>query len=622
MTDVKSPRGELVKRSLNKTLSVLEPYLSLLNAHNTDFISHSHWENFIDKNIAEEVLKLTNDELIRLPSGTIFQRPSSSDNSSRDSARTSELVTLAARTPRWPHEHLEDFLTSIAACTLPNLGIEISLETLIESCLIPLEGNAVSIHHYMSKKKCHEVDIMAEICARLARYMDINEVVDVGSGKGYLSSRMALMYGLKVIGVDASQSFTNSANKRNENLGKRWDEFVKTAKAKVTENENQSPKCLRSVGDFASSSACDQDIGCDKNPHSGSRDTSEDKKIAVGVTEISDKMEHLNATPSMDHGAKNQPKIIDSDGLLDKMSSGCECGETGGDPSLCAFCKDMLLSRRDIPENSGACSETRPGVYIPLTQFIDSKTDLKSLVKEHLGSSAGNGQVLLTGLHTCGNLAPSMLRIFSENDAVGSICNVGCCYQHVEEEFFPNPFLHVGGDDPVPNESGFPMSSYLTGRQVKLGRNARMLASQPMDRIAAGGINSQKSLYWRAILQQILIDLTGTVRKDWQIGKICKKCPTFNVYVRKALKKLGMQDQYKITDAKIQEYLMKFPAEEKKVFAFFQLRACFGPVVEAVVLMDRLLFLLEQDHISQAYLTRLFDPVLSPRCYAILGIKN
>lgn len=47
----------------------------------------------------------------------------------------------------------------------------------------------------------------------------------------------------------------------------------------------------------------------------------------------------------------------------------------------------------------------------------------------------------LVGLHTCGNLASSSLRLFLSNPMVEFLCNVGCCYQLIEEKFSKNPFI-------------------------------------------------------------------------------------------------------------------------------------------------------------------------------------
>ena len=88
------------------------------------------------------------------------------------------------------------------------------------------------------------------------------------------------------------------------------------------------------------------------------------------------------------------------------------------------------------------------------------------------------------GLHTCGNLAPASLRIFLANPTMKLCCNVGCCYHLLDEEFYTNPY-DENQDIKTPN---FPLSTILRERQFWLGRPARMVAAQPMDR----AINNQQ----------------------------------------------------------------------------------------------------------------------------------
>ena len=42
---------------------------------------------------------------------------------------------------------------------------------------------------------------------------------------------------------------------------------------------------------------------------------------------------------------------------------------------------------------------------------------------------------LMVGLHTCGDLAPNTLRIFTSKSEVKGVCSVGCCYHLLSEEF-------------------------------------------------------------------------------------------------------------------------------------------------------------------------------------------
>ena len=49
---------------------------------------------------------------------------------------------------------------------------------------------------------------------------------------------------------------------------------------------------------------------------------------------------------------------------------------------------------------------------------------------------SSSSSLMLTKLHTCGNLAPNIFRIFLANPDARVLCNVGCCYQLLTEEFW------------------------------------------------------------------------------------------------------------------------------------------------------------------------------------------
>lgn len=48
------------------------------------------------------------------------------------------------------------------------------------------------------------------------------------------------------------------------------------------------------------------------------------------------------------------------------------------------------------------------------------------------------------------------------------------------------------------------------------------------------------ALFWRALVQKILVDLHGYWRKDWIVGKIAAKCSDFVQYAHKALSRLSI----------------------------------------------------------------------------------
>lgn len=55
---------------------------------------------------------------------------------------------------------------------------------------------------------------------------------------------------------------------------------------------------------------------------------------------------------------------------------------------------------------------------------------------------------------------------------------------------------------------------------------------------------------------------------------------------------------------------------------YWSLRAALGPLLETLILLDRLLFLQEQGSSVEAVMLPIFDPVLSPRNVAIIAKKR
>jgi hypothetical protein len=73
--------------------------------------------------------------------------------------------------------------------------------------------------------------------------------------------------------------------------------------------------------------------------------------------------------------------------------------------------------------------------------------------------------MLYIGLHTCGNLGPDSLRIFTTQESTAAVFNVPCCYhllnEAVDAELFDVFQKEYGGDHT--SDQGFPMSEHLRG---------------------------------------------------------------------------------------------------------------------------------------------------------------
>lgn len=165
------------------------------------------------------------------------------------------------------------------------------------------------------------------------------------------------------------------------------------------------------------------------------------------------------------------------------------------------------------------------------------------------------------------------------------------------------------------------MCHYLKEERWCCGRNARMSACLALERVAVGRGLPTESLFYRAVLQDIIKDCYGITKCDRHVGKIYSKSSSFLDYVRKSLKKLGL-DESKLPEKLIMDYYEKYKPRMNELEAFNMLKVVLAPCIETLILLDRLCYLKEQEDIAWSALVKLFDPVKSPRCYAVIALKQ
>ncbi|EPQ18903.1 hypothetical protein D623_10034141 [Myotis brandtii] len=72
----------------------------------------------------------------------------------------------------------------------------------------------------------------------------------------------------------------------------------------------------------------------------------------------------------------------------------------------------------------------------------------------------------------------------------------------------------------------------------------------------------------------------------------------------------------------IMDYYEKYKPRMNELEAFNMLKVVLAPCIETLILLDRLCYLKEQEDIAWSALVKLFDPVKSPRCYAVIALKQ
>ncbi|XP_015266938.1 PREDICTED: methyltransferase-like protein 25, partial [Gekko japonicus] len=463
---------------------------------------------------------------------------------------------------------------------------------------------------FMNNKKSHEVQLMSALVDGIAKYNGLNQVIDLGSGKGYLSSFLSMQCNLKVYGIDSSNTNTHGANERNRKLKKHWRAYQSQGRAnvrgQVLEKEKERPeqdkeKCKANISE--------QLLSTNNSLQSQAQVATPDSILFETADVFTDSNTSVTSKQYvLSSGAQMQlDENISENVFLNILPA--DAVETDSSPKSKwkELCEEEKERRKVASLKAKASRLKEANIYSPLTSYITAETELSDIV-------ADLEDCVMVGLHTCGDLAPNTLRIFTAKPEIKAVCSVGCCYHLLSEE-------HETEKGDIQGTWGFPMCQYLKENASFCGRNARMAACLALERVAVGQVLPTESLFYRAVLQVIIEEFYGVNRSDRNIGKVFSKSSSFLDYVRKSLKKLEL-DESKISDSLIMEYFGKYKHRMNELEAFNMLKVVLGPCIETLILLDRLCYLTEQDSLAWSGLVKLFDPIKSPRCYAVVAMKK
>lgn len=719
-----------VQLALASTVKFLQPYLQLANSHATNFIIDNHWSTLLEKNIQQELINLSDEELLALPfsaavedctpitkvkikSNELCHMKDQLSCSGNETNGESNLKTSECHSSQLC---LRKFIRDAWDHTLAGQGMYILPDTLLTDLNIvdSFDKSTVFIGEFMNQKKSHEVQQMSSICSMLARATHTNLIVDVGSGKGYLGNHLSLQYGHCVMGVDAVRSYTESAERRMTLLQRQWDgltrqavqdqrltkkqkkQLKEAAKASTAISYKNAEMGGSSVGVHVAGESVGNYCGV-SNKHNNDdycATRRQEQDLQDSFATSTDKNKQLKNTQILDEVMSKLQLVECKTCNMDKRRCICkrdqsrkEMGDV--DSQLCG------LKRKPMKDVNEVCESKITPRYIPLTLFIDKKTDFYSLTKSYFPElylsipknlqtvDISNTRVytssdiveseedypsiavkekqinfcdkpaqkehelvqkiqlvadhsniadsvcrdhtslklMLTGLHTCGDLATDSLELFVSTSDMQTVCNVGCCYHLLTEEFLAEK--HLSGKDPSRSATdvyGFPKSQFLKKQGVMLGTCTRNLACQAVHRMPHTQTLQGERFFARALLEVLVKEVCQAGSVTWRsLRNLEQRTASTHNYIRQACLKLDISEQ--VSDSTIDEYIARYSGERRRLAAFVQLRAVLAPVIESLILLDRALYLLEHEHVSQVYLVQMFDPVISPRCYGLIASK-
>ncbi|XP_076578515.1 putative methyltransferase-like protein 25 [Chaetodon auriga] len=563
-----------IQRRIDEVKRFLSVTLNIANAHTVEFYTHDVWDRFMAVP-PEEVLSAVS---------ACSDQQGAPEHQAKEQSRTTFGFCNDT------HRLLDacELLQAAKAHALPGLGVCMSRDELLQALRESRElmGMELEPEEFMNSKKSHEVQSMSEVVACLARRCGVKQVIDVGSGKGYLSSFLSLQYGLQVYGIDSSTTNTHGAQERNRKLKKYSRAYQKCSKAKGAQGAQEELKPAVNGDD-------DVSFGCGAGVVS-----QEEEKVLIGLSDVNPAVE-----------MHSEPNTETEELFLSALSVDViQTAPPRVPPSQLSAEERERRKRENLERKAQNRTDGASTVFSPLTSYVTAETELRELIGEL-------EDAVVVGLHTCGDLAPSTLRMFVAKAELAAVCSVGCCYHLLSEEFDP------AGQECLRAVCGFPLSQYLRDQSCFCGRNARMSACLALERVSLGQGIQMESLFYRAVLHVILRDHYGSFKSEKRVGNVYSKAKSFVDYVRRALHRLEL-DESKLSDSDIQDYHDTYRLRVAEMHAFNMLKVALAPCIEGLILLDRLCYLKEQEDLAFSALVQLFDPLLSPRCYAVIGLKS
>lgn len=416
---------------------------------------------------------------------------------------------------------------------------------------------------HVKPKKQHEIRKLGTLVKQICDETGCCQVVDVGSGQGHLTRFLSYGLGLSVTAIEADQHLVSMATV--------FDKQLLWALDKERQKKNVS---------FPLPDGSPRHVSGWVDPNA----TWEDflKQLKTTPPHINHSPPTFGPRTKKLKGSKHKTK---TQGI---SAVSPDCSDKTGVSSSANGCQQI---QDDFEETAGANHER-------------------------------SSDFVLTGLHACGDLSATLLRHFVHCPHVRGITSVACCYMKITTEENPAPPGLVqcpGGLCRAPSEFGYPMSARVRGlpghRLSYKAREGSCHAIEDYVRRLREESELLRTHCYRAMLESFIRDTRPDLRRAG-IQTIKKAhLLTFTEYARLGLPRVGLPSDLPLDSARVEAMLQ----HQNRVVVFFSLALLLAPVVETLVLLDRIIFLQENGLESQ--LIPLFNPNFSPRNFVLVALK-
>ncbi|CAJ0960060.1 unnamed protein product [Ranitomeya imitator] len=279
--------------------------------------------------------------------------------------------------------NLESFVEAARYNSLMNIGLCTTIDEILETFASQrkdkLGGKGIKSDQFMNDKKSHEVVIMSQLVEALAKVCGVKQVIDLGAGKGYLSSYLSMRYDLKVYGIDSSHTNTDGANERNRKLKKYWQVYKTDART-----TSKTQKSNQKKGLLPKSSCQDVNANKDISRQSGSdiRLSNSEPCIDNGTNLTSDSSKWASNTETNQASGNTE-----ADNSLDSAFSFLDILPAGAVevPSVSQSVSKVLSEQEKEQrkmENIKAKKLPESHVYSPLTSYVTADTELHDIITD------------------------------------------------------------------------------------------------------------------------------------------------------------------------------------------------------------------------------------------------
>ncbi|KAM4861571.1 methyltransferase-like protein 25B isoform 2-T2 [Thomomys bottae] len=236
-----------------------------------------------------------------------------------------------------------------------------------------------------------------------------------------------------------------------------------------------------------------------------------------------------------------------------------------------------------------------------VVKWVDPKVLCEELLLPLESTRHSGTRLLLTGLHACGDLSVALLRHFCCCPEVVALASVGCCYMKLSAP------------------GGYPLSQWVAGLPgyelpYRLREGACHALEEYAERLQKARPDLRTHCY-RAALETVIRHACPELQRPGVQGIPRVHELKIEEYVQQGLQRVGIDPQLPLNLAALQAH----QAQENRVIAFFSLALLMAPLVETLILLDRLLYLQEQGF--HAELLPIFSPELSPRNMVLVATK-